>query len=245
MGCLRTANLFCAFLAVCGTCTVTSGHARSLKQIPACITSTTTVNATTDYPATDPLCLKVGDFSVHCPPDQPCACPTLKYVNVTSVSNNLLGCYSPSQYFCSAVGPQWAQTAASYGHTALIQGSGESNIGVCWNPSNQTLSDWGTANNALLPSAVAVAKASADAITAAAPPAAAPEPSPSPGAAGFQDPQDSPAGKIVGIVFAVVGPSVATILWLSITFSYRQEKAVIINGVQQQIATSSPATVPH
>lgn len=192
MGCLRTANLFCAFLAVCGTfkgcgtrmclcsptvstlqagfglaagtCTVTSGHARSLKQIPACITSTTTVNATTDYPATDPLCLKVGeqkvpkiiavlwghatqdnnmqtlpmyivgDFSVHCPPDQPCACPTLKYVNVTSVSNNLLGCYSPSQYFCSAVGPQWAQTAASYGHTALIQGSGESNIGVCWNP---------------------------------------------------------------------------------------------------------------
>lgn len=46
------------------------------------------------------------------------------------------------------------------------------------------------------------------------------------------------AGKIVGLIFAVVGPSVATILWLSITFSYRQEKAVIINGVQQQIATS-------
>lgn len=141
-----------------GTCAVTSGYARSLKQSPACITSSTTVNATTEYPATDPLCLKVGeqnvprklvlllglcppritvclvgDFSVHCPPDQPCACPTLSYVNVTSVSNNLLGCYSPSQYFCSTVGPQWAPTAASYGHTALIQGSGESNIGVCWN----------------------------------------------------------------------------------------------------------------
>ncbi|KAL3146085.1 hypothetical protein ABBQ38_015434 [Trebouxia sp. C0009 RCD-2024] len=109
---------------------------------------------------------------------------------------------------------------------------------------NQTLSDWGTANNAILPSATAVAKASADAITAAAPaaapapPAAAPEPSPSPGTASFQDAQDSPIGKIVGLIFAVVGPSVATILWLSITFSYRQEKAVIINGVQQQIATS-------
>lgn len=46
------------------------------------------------------------------------------------------------------------------------------------------------------------------------------------------------AGQIAGIVFAIVGPTVVTILWLSITFSHRQEKAVVIKGVQQHIATS-------
>lgn len=78
-----------------------------------------------------------GDFSVLCPnsPNQPCACPTLSYVNVTSMRNNLLGCYDPSIYFCSTVSPQWLQTPDNYGHTALIQGSGESNVGVCWNQS--------------------------------------------------------------------------------------------------------------
>lgn len=190
MGGLRTAHLICAIIALCGrletaafmrhcsstahtlqgevsvaagTRTVTTGYARSLKQSPTCITSTTTVNTTTPQPATDPLCLKVGertvgrnnrakdsvavevmpsddelhvrvgDFSVLCPQEQPCACPTLNYVNVTAASNNLLGCYHPSQYFCSTVGPQWAQTAMTYGHNALVEGSGQSNVGVCWN----------------------------------------------------------------------------------------------------------------
>ena len=76
-----------------------------------------------------------GDFSVLCPknPDQPCACPTLSYVNVTAQQNNLLGCYDPSAYFCSTDSPQWLPTTANYGRTALIQGTGVSNIGTCWN----------------------------------------------------------------------------------------------------------------
>ena len=86
------------------------------------------------------LCLPTtytGEFSVLCPknPDQPCACPTLSYVNVTAQRNNLLGCYDPSAYFCSTDSPQWLPTATNYGRTALIQGSGVSNIGTCWNES--------------------------------------------------------------------------------------------------------------
>lgn len=46
------------------------------------------------------------------------------------------------------------------------------------------------------------------------------------------------AGKITGIIFGVVGPTFAAILWLSITFSYRQEKAKVICGVMRHVATA-------
>ena len=46
------------------------------------------------------------------------------------------------------------------------------------------------------------------------------------------------AGKITGIIFGVVGPTFAAILWLSITFSYRQEKAKVIRGVMRHVATA-------
>lgn len=46
------------------------------------------------------------------------------------------------------------------------------------------------------------------------------------------------AGKIAGIICAIVGPAFAALLWLSVTFSHRQEKAMVIAGVTQHIATS-------
>jgi len=79
-----------------------------------------------------------GEFSVLCPSSQPCACPTLNYVNVTTLSYNLLGCYDPigaTAYFCNTDSLQWLPTATSYGRNALILGSGVSNIGTCWNES--------------------------------------------------------------------------------------------------------------
>ena len=202
------------------------------------------------------LCLKTvscaGEFSVLCPttPNQPCACPTLSYLNVTSAHSNLLGCYDPTLYFCSTTSWQWPQTADNYGYTALVQGSGNSNVGVCWNQSmscsllhpvlasltmlqschdplafclnsivpsqplthclllwrhlhmqtltwtwlvaaSHKLSDWGTVNNAALPSAAAVVNASQNAIA----PAAAPVPFPTPPSGVLNDIQDSQAGK--------------------------------------------------
>jgi hypothetical protein len=59
----------------------------------------------------------------------------------------------------------------------------------------QSLSDFGTTNNALLPSAAEVATASAEAIAAAAPPAAAPTASPAPNlASGINNAANSNAG---------------------------------------------------
>ena len=46
------------------------------------------------------------------------------------------------------------------------------------------------------------------------------------------------AGKIAGIIVGVAGPTFAAILWMSITFSHRQEKAMVVRGVTQHIATS-------
>ncbi|DBA69790.1 TPA: hypothetical protein ACH3X2_012512 [Trebouxia sp. C0005] len=211
---------------------------RALQQSASCITSTTTVNYTTLGLASDPWCLQVGEFSVLCPknPDQPCACPTLSYVNVTAQRNNLLGCYDPSAYFCSTDSPQWLPTAINYGKTALIQGSG---IGTCWNESTQSLSNFGTTNNALLPSAAEVATASAAAIAAAAPPAAAPPASPAPNlASGINNAANSNAGKVAAVVGSIVGPTLAIILWASITFSHREEKQMVLSGVVRHVTAA-------
>ncbi|KAL0052525.1 hypothetical protein WJX82_003404 [Trebouxia sp. C0006] len=223
---------------------------RALQQSASCITSTTTVNYTTLGLASDPWCLQVGEFSVLCPknPDQPCACPTLSYVNVIAQRNNLLGCYDPSAYFCSTGSPQWLPTATNYGRTALIQGSGVSNIGTCWNESTQALSTFGTTNKALLPSAAEVATASAEAIAAAAPPAAAPPASPAPDlTSGINNAANSNAGKIAAVVGSIVGPTLAIILWASITFSHREEKQMVLSGVVRHVTvadmTDSNATL--
>lgn len=46
------------------------------------------------------------------------------------------------------------------------------------------------------------------------------------------------AGKITSIIFGVAGPIFAAILWLSITTSYRQEKAKVVRGVMRHVATA-------
>ena len=46
------------------------------------------------------------------------------------------------------------------------------------------------------------------------------------------------AGKIAAIVCSIVGPTIAILLWLSVTFSHREEKHIVTCGVIQHIAVS-------
>ena len=49
------------------------------------------------------------------------------------------------------------------------------------------------------------------------------------------------AGKIAAIVCSIVGPTIAIVLWLSLTFSHREEKHIVTCGVIQHIAVSDLA----
>ena len=46
------------------------------------------------------------------------------------------------------------------------------------------------------------------------------------------------AGKIAAIVCSIVGPTFAVLVWLSVTFSHREEKHIVTCGVIQHIAVS-------
>lgn len=46
------------------------------------------------------------------------------------------------------------------------------------------------------------------------------------------------AGKIAAIVCSIVGPTFAILVWLSVTFSHREEKHIVTCGVIQHIAVS-------
>ena len=46
------------------------------------------------------------------------------------------------------------------------------------------------------------------------------------------------AGKIAAIICSIVGPTIAILVWLSITFSHREEKHIVTCGVVQHIAVS-------
>ena len=55
------------------------------------------------------------------------------------------------------------------------------------------------------------------------------------------------AGKIAAIVGSIVGPTLAIILWASITFSHREEKQMVLSGVVRYVTvadmTDSNATL--
>ena len=46
------------------------------------------------------------------------------------------------------------------------------------------------------------------------------------------------AGKIAAIVCSIVGPTIAILVWLSVTFSHREEKHIVTCGIIQHIAVS-------
>ena len=49
------------------------------------------------------------------------------------------------------------------------------------------------------------------------------------------------AGKIAAVVGSIVGPTLAIILWASITFSHREEKQMVLSGVVRHVKVADMA----
>ena len=144
MDVLRVAELLCVVLASCGesrswrrdkrkrclgrsavctsaaSCfaagTVRSLHARTLKQTSACITSTTTVDFTTQGLATDPWCLKVGEQSSS---SKNCADSLLAIFNLSDQMKPNYQLVPCRRFFCTL--SQDSKPAMRLPHTELRQ----------------------------------------------------------------------------------------------------------------------------
>lgn len=46
------------------------------------------------------------------------------------------------------------------------------------------------------------------------------------------------AGKVAAVVGSIVGPTLAIILWASITFSHREEKQMVLSGVVRHVTAA-------